>query len=480
MSIIRQLSYLLIVMCVACSPKTTVDTTTPPEPPTPPTPPVERSTPCTTFNDLNTSERDQAETAYVLYKDFLKAGDLAQAHRQWKRAYTLAPGSNGRVKYQYEDGVKIYEQLHQQTDDKALKDRYVDTIMMIYDQRVECFGGQAYIDGRKGFDYYYKYSNKVSQDQIFDLFRSAADAGGEDMDYFIVNPFTKMLHDRLIEGQIPHQEALPHAKTIIAAIEKGKTDCKGTLCDAWKTIDKYASAQLTALEGVDDFYDCDYYTDRYYTAYEADPENCEVIELAYRRMLRGKCPADDSKLMAVKASKDEKCYTPPPPPGNLRQGFDCYSSGDYRCAIEKFLAYVDSTDDSEKKAKYLLTVAKIYYGDIRDFPSSRKYAKMAAVQKPKWGDPYILIGKLYASSGPLCGPGTGWDSQVVTWPAIDMFTKAKQVDPSVASEANKWIRDYQQYMPSKGDIFQRTNLTMGGPFKVKCWINETTTVRAAP
>ena len=88
----------------------------------------------------------------------------------------------------------------------------------------------------------------------------------------------------------------------------------------------------------------------------------------------------------------------------------------------------------------------------------------------------MLIGKLYASSGPLCGPGTGFDSQVVTWPAIDMFKKAKQVDPSVATEANKLIDTYTQYMPSKEDIFSRT-MKEGSTYKVGCWINRNTTVR---
>jgi len=91
----------------------------------------------------------------------------------------------------------------------------------------------------------------------------------------------------------------------------------------------------------------------------------------------------------------------------------------------------------------------------------------------------MLIGTLYASSGPLCGPGTGWDSQVVTWPAIDKWQKAKSVDPSVAGEANKLIARYRQYMPAKGDIFQRS-LTEGASFRVRCWIQETTTIRSAP
>jgi hypothetical protein len=114
---------------------------------------------------------------------------------------------------------------------------------------------------------------------------------------------------------------------------------------------------------------------------------------------------------------------------------------------------------------------------MRNFPLSRKYALKAAGYKSGWGDPYILIGKLYASSGPLCGPGTGWDSQFVTWPAIDKFEYAKKLDPKVLSEANKLINAYERYMPEIGEIHQRLKKE-GQAFYVGCWINETTTIRA--
>ena len=123
-------------------------------------------------------------------------------------------------------------------------------------------------------------------------------------------------------------------------------------------------------------------------------------------------------------------------------------------------------------------IAKIYYRDLKNFGLSRKYALKAAKLKSGWGEPYLLIGKLYASSGPICGPGRGWDSQIVTWPAIDKFKYAKRIDSSVAKEANKLIRSYQRFMPSIDDIFQRT-YKEGQKFKVGCWINETTTIRAA-
>jgi len=120
----------------------------------------------------------------------------------------------------------------------------------------------------------------------------------------------------------------------------------------------------------------------------------------------------------------------------------------------------------------------VYYVHLRKFSKAREYALKAAELKPNWGEPYLIIGRLYASSGPLCGPGTGFDSQVVVWVALDMWNKAKSLDPAAAPEANRFIRRYAQYMPSKEDIFQR-NLKEGGTFRVPCWIQRNTVIRAA-
>jgi len=147
--------------------------------------------------------------------------------------------------------------------------------------------------------------------------------------------------------------------------------------------------------------------------------------------------------------------------------------------VDCYKNYVAESENPASRAKYNLLIAKIYYGtSIRNFSKSREYARLALKDQPNLGEAYLLIGKLYASSGPLCGPGRGWDSQIVTWPAIDMFNKAKSVDSSVAGEANKLIREYSKYMPSIEDIFLR-QLLEDQSFFVGCWIQENTTIRAA-
>ena len=195
-------------------------------------------------------------------------------------------------------------------------------------------------------------------------------------------------------------------------------------------------------------------------------------------MLRGNCNTTNAKLIELKKAKETKCYIPPPALSCAAQGNEDYSNGKYTKSIESFLSCVNLTNDSEQKAKYLILIAKIYYRDLKNYPKSRKYALDAAKEKPRWGEPYMLIGNLYASSGPLCGTGRGWESQVVTWAAIDMWTKAKNVDTKSLGEANSLINRYKQYMPKREDIFFR-QIEAGDSYFVPCWIQESTIVRTA-
>jgi len=180
---------------------------------------------------------------------------------------------------------------------------------------------------------------------------------------------------------------------------------------------------------------------------------------------------------ALRAAYDNNCkVVADAGPSDLREAFNCLEESSYDCAIEKFTAAAEGTDDAERKGRYFLYAAKVFYAHKRNFGQARSFARKAAAANPNSGEPYMLIGTLYASSGPLCGPGTGFDSQIVTWPAIDKWQQAKRIQPDLAGQANKLIGRYTQYMPSKSDIFQRS-LKEGDSFTVGCWIQESTRVR---
>jgi tetratricopeptide (TPR) repeat protein len=468
---------LLSLMVWACSPKTAPEPEVIEEVEIPVPIKQEPENPCATFKDLSGTQRDEVETAYVLYKDLVKQQKYKEAFPYWEKAYYGAPGSNGRVTYQFDDGVVIYTNLYQNESEEAKKAIYVDSVMSIYHKRMECFGDEAYIQGRIAFDAYYTFPGIMSDQEVYDKFKMNFDVNGKKADYFVVNPFTKILADRIIANEISYEEGRKYAKLIGKTVEYGLKTCKGVLCDSWDIINDYAPARLESLEGIDGFYDCDYYADKYYERFENDSTNCDVINLVGRRLKRGGCSESDPRLLAVTNAYREHCYEAPEL-GDVGKGNEAYRNGQYKEAIQHYTNYISKISDANEKAKFDYRIAQVYYGDLKDFPKARTHALAAAGHKNNWGEPFMLIGKLYASSGPLCGSGRGWNSQVVTWAAIDKFEYAKKIDPSVAQEANKWINQYSKYMPNKEDIFQR-RIKAGDTFRVPCWIQENTVVRTS-
>jgi tetratricopeptide (TPR) repeat protein len=328
----------------------------------------------------------------------------------------------------------------------------------------------------KAFDLYYKYQDRATKEEVFAMFKEAMDTDGLKTADFVINPFTALLIEMYDQGKVSDEEAKKYEQQIRAILAEGLKDCEGVACDRWKIIEEYAPNRLQYFETVEGFYDCEYYMDRYYPEFLAAQEDCDVIRTVYSRLKWGMCTEMDERFKELIRVGNENCVVETAGPAKI--AYNCLKEADYQCAIDGFIEAANNTDDTEKKGQYLLIVAKIYQAHLRNFSKSRQFALDAAEVRPNWGEPYLHIGRLYASSGPLCGPGRGWDSQIVVWPAIDMWNKAKQVDPEAAAEANKWIGQYAQYMPKKEDVFIR-NLKAGDSFFVPCWIQRSTRIRTA-
>ena len=358
--------------------------------------------------------------------------------------------------------------------DSVQNEGYIDRIFELYDEIEQCYKQGGYIAGRKAFDLYYKYTHRADREEIYQLFKKSIDEDDLKTQDFVINPFTALLVEMYFDDKIPVAEAKKYQQKIPEIIAHGLEECEGNGCERWKTIEGYAPARLEAFETVKGFYDCEYYMDKYYQEFLDNPEDCDQIRTVFSRLRWGGCSETEERFQALIKAGNDNCVEV----GALKLAYNALREADYNKAIELFQKASDEEEDLVKKGQYTLIIAKIYDAHLKNFARSRQFARKAAEYNPNWGEPFILIGRLYASSGPLCGPGRGWDSQIVVWPALDMWNRAKRVDPSVAAEANKWIGRYSQYMPSKEDVFQR-NLKAGERFRVGCWIQETTTIRTA-
>lgn len=467
------ISMVLILSLTQCTPKTTEGATDGTGTEQPQSKPDMSDDPCAKFSDSRAGE--SALDAHIIYRDFIRGGQFQQAIPYWRQAFKAAPAADGQRQTHFEDGVDIYNYYLEKETTEAGKKKYLDSILYMFDRLGQCYGEPGYAEGRKGFDLYYKYRDLTTDEVIFQNFSTSLDKYGDKAPAFIINPFAALLFEMHEKDMLDDAQARKYTLKILQVTDQHEQDEK----EGWPVVLSYAPVRLESFETVEGFYSCEYYLDKYYNDINLDSTDCEELFIISTRLSSGGCPENNDALAAIARVNNNRCAVTSPTAGPLRRAADALKERKYNDAIDAYQEYIDSQEDAERKAKYLLRISKIYYAHLKNFPKSRDFARKALQYQPNWGEPYMVIGKLYASSGPLCGPGRGFESQVVTWPAIDKFMQAKQVDPSVAAEANKLISTYQQYMPSVEDIFQRPDVTEGDSFTVGCWIQETTTVRAA-
>lgn len=471
---------LVFSSCTSTKPTVSETTTTAPETKQPPKPQKKYlSKPgCVKWDDLPYAEKEQAADNYSIYRSRLSAKDVKGAYEFWQKVYETAPAADGMRKTVFLDGVEFNIGFYNQTQDTTEQRTYVNNIKRLYQEAMDCYGDEAYFNGLLGFDLYYNFSNHATDLEKYSYLKKAIDLSkGKKVPAFVINPFTALMIQLYMDKKIPQEEAQKYAMMIPGIIEYGLT--KGDEKESYAIVNSYTPARLEELEGIKGFYDCDYYKAKFIPIFERNLTNCDTIMMTYSRLNWGGCPKTDADFIKVSQVYASNCTVVDDTPKSKKgQAYLALKEGRYQDAVQLFDEVIDEETDPKEKAKYAIVNAKIYFSYLKKFYKSRNYARQALKYDAHSGPAYMIMGRLYASSGPICGPGTGWDSQIVTWPAIDMWKKAKSVDPSVAGEAGKLIRRYQKYMPSREDIFQH-GLKEGASFHVPCWINANTTIRAA-
>ena len=159
----------------------------------------------------------------------------------------------------------------------------------------------------------------------------------------------------------------------------------------------------------------------------------------------------------------------------------CKRKGDWKGAVEYYDQATDLAENDDDKSDYLYNAAYVLYNNLKNYPQSRNYLRKSLEYNQNQGRCYMLMGILYASSQPYSSAEFGAKAAIlnktVFWAAVDKFNKAKQVDASVAEDANKLIATYAKYFPTKEERFDLPAEFSGSTFFVGGWIGHTTTIR---
>ena len=103
-----------------------------------------------TLQAQNCSQGDaNAAKNYSLYKEYFKQEAYDRALPFWRESYEKAPGFRKSI---FVDGADLFTDLITKTEDSVLKEKYIDTLLNIYDKRIQCWGDEGYVLTLKGID----------------------------------------------------------------------------------------------------------------------------------------------------------------------------------------------------------------------------------------------------------------------------------------------------------------------------------------
>lgn len=193
------------------------------------------------------------------------------------------------------------------------------------------------------------------------------------------------------------------------------------------------------------------------------------LKRAVSRMYNKECTEDPLYDQLVEAY----VQADPSPQASVFYAGILMKNGETNKAMEYFKKAVDQESDSYKKAGHLYKVAQILSKKGRK-SEARSYCYQALKEQPTMGRAYILIGSMYASSANSCGTDIV-SKRMVYVAALNKARKAKSVDPSISSLANRFIKSYSGNIPSTKDLFV-AGVKSGTSHKIGCWIGETVRV----
>ena len=434
------------------------------------------------------TNKELCEQNLSIYIEFYKQKNYEDAYKPWSYLFNNAPK---RTKNIYLHGPKIIKGLIKNTNDQTRKTTLVDSLTMVYDQRNAYYPGkEAYVLGMKGADMY-KYMKTTTEglQASCQVLRGSFEMAGNESTASVLNYYfmatTKLVQAKVLKvedlialfsdlsGVISYKEAKLTQDIYNAEqteglsskeqklLKKNKKELK-TLGDVKNNLEKTLAPHAT----------CEKLVELYTKNFEQNNQDAAWMKRAAKLLNKKECTESD-----IFFSISEALYNiDPSSSAAANMGIRSLKRKDYEKA-EGFYTYaLDNESDDINKSQYAYRLAQTYAAMNKN-KTAKTYALKAAAFRTGWGEPYMLIGDLYAKTSRQCGElKTEFLKRVGYWAAIDKYEYAKQLDPKLIAKANERIEKYKEQMPSKTDIFTE-GLIDEPTYKIDCWYSETVKIR---
>jgi tetratricopeptide (TPR) repeat protein len=347
----------------------------------------------------------------------------------------------------------------------AQRNKLIDTLMMVYDQRIASFGKEGYVRGRQALEL----NNYRPQDTliVYQYLRKSIELEGSNSDPAIISSFF-IINDLLVKGNRFPSDTLVNAYDDLSdLVDQSMADTK----DDSSRYNTWLAAKGTLESIFEPYATCDQLIKIYSKKFEKSPNDTTLLKKITRILDRKDCTKSELFFQATENLHKAK----PTGQSAYLMGIMYWKKEDNSKAESYFLEAIPLLDEPMKAKVYYFLAALNF--DKKSYSIARSYALKSLAINPNDGKCYILIGDMYAASAASCGSDE-ISERAGYWAAVDKYNRAKQVDPSVADDANSKIATYSRHFPSQERLFFN-DVKVGESYSVGCWIDEVTTVRAA-
>ncbi len=398
-----------------------------------------------------------------LYREFFKHNNYKDAIQPWRLVFGQCPAASERM---YVEGITMYRKSIESSSSPERKEQLIDTLLLIYDRRIEYYGGggkEGNILGRKGIDLLrYRRSDIEAVDEAYGFLKRSIE---------------------MEKNKTRDAVVITFISASITLNQKGKIDDGQVIDDyfmATEIVDKLfdkSSRWPRAKTTIDDnmiksgILTCDALNGYYQPQYEANKTDKEFLQKVIKFYDASGCDRAD-----LYVSASEQMYRIDPGPVSAHQlGILFIAKSDFnKAATYLSMAVAGEGIDDETRAEWYYELTVVTLAN-KDYCAAITWAREAIIRKPDYGKAYIALGDaMIASRDNL---GDDFEKRAAFWVAADKYAKAKSVDPSVASDANKKLNDYKAQYPNHEEVFFR-DIKDGDSYQVKGCINEYTTVRS--
>ncbi len=416
-----------------------------------------------------------------LYREFYKQwisshyknNTINDAIDPWYWTFKNCPKSTENI---YIDGAKMLKYRIMQATSPSVKKAMIDTLQMIYQQRMQYFPykfrtttpQKGELLGREAIDL--MQVEPGATNKIYKLLKESVQLDQEHSLSAVFVYYFRLTTQLANEGQIDTATVVDTYNKIMGYVNQRLETYKSQ--NQMRRVMEYNSIKQNINFTFQPFASCKILVKMYQKKFDATPNDSNLLKQITSTLESKQC---FNNTLYYKANTNLYKVSPSPDLAFLL-GKMMMQRNKYDEAI-KYLSQTGSLTDPEQKVESDMMMAQAYQ-NLKDFPKARAMAYKALKANPHYGLAYEFIGDLYAQSASSCGNNV-LTKAVAYWAAVDKYEQAKRVDSELVSAMNKRIAIYRQHFPTTENLFFY-NLKPGQKYKVGCWINEETIVRAAP